>query len=130
NRHEFLLDSRGQIERCAGMIVRFKSARAAPTRVVKMDADKNCIFLRILFGDAVIERDKDVRVSGHDGHYLRLAQLAFQTPGYIDRDTLFRWAVTAIRTAVLAAMAGIHDHCSERFGCVFDARGSNRAAGS
>ena len=58
--HEFLLNTVSQIHRRAGMIVGFESVRPALTRVVKMYANKDCIFLLVLDGDAVVERNKHV----------------------------------------------------------------------
>src|SRR4029077_12091732 len=110
------------------MIVGLKPVGLALARVVKMYADKDCIFLRVLHRDAVVERNKHVGVSRHDGLYLRLAQSALEALGYIERDRLFRWTGATVRTAIFPAVAGIHDYSGKGFGRVLNAGSSNRAA--
>src|SRR4030095_15203830 len=112
------------------MIVCLESARLALTRVVKMYADKDRILLRVLHRDAVVERNKHVGVSCHDGLDLRLAQSALEPLGYIERARLFRWTEAAVRAAVFPTVAGIHDYSGKRFARVFNAGSTNRAARS
>src|SRR4029453_7250787 len=98
------------------MIVSLKSAGLALARVVKMYADKDCILLHVLHRDAVVERNKHVGVSRHDGLYLRFAQSVLEPLGYIERDRLFRWTGATVRAAIFPAVAGIHDSVIKLFG--------------
>src|SRR6185369_8221439 len=112
------------------MIIGLKSARLAFTRVIKMNANKNCILLFILNCDAIIKRDKDVGIPRHDGFDLGLAQFFLETLRYIERDHLFRRPIAAIRAAIFSAVPGIHDYGAKGFARVFNAWSSNGAASS
>jgi hypothetical protein len=93
-----------------------------------MYANKDCIFLLVLDGDSVVERNKHVRVSSHHGLYLRLAQLVVETLGYIEGDVLF-WRTRATkRAAIFSAVSRIHDYSGKRFARVFDTVSPHRAA--
>src|SRR4029077_10480927 len=80
------------------MIVGLKPVGLALARVVKMYADKDCIFLRVLHRDAVVERNKHVGVSRHDGLYLRLAQSRVLRVFICARGSLAsrRWATSSV----------------------------------
>src|SRR5207247_3334715 len=86
---------------------------------VEVDADEDGIFLRILDGNAFIERNKSIRGPRHDGLHLRLAQLAIETLGHIERGNFFGASETAIRPVILSAMSGVYHYCSESFARIF-----------
>src|SRR6266516_7491767 len=51
--HQLALDLIRQIERSARVIVSLESVDPAPARIIKMDADKDRFFLRILYTDSI-----------------------------------------------------------------------------
>src|SRR4029079_8555243 len=102
------------------MIVRFESANPALARIVEVNADKNCIFLRILDSHTIIQFDKDIRVAGHHSFQLRFAELSVEALGDIEGDRLFRWTVTAICAAVFAAMSRVYYDSIKGFSCILD----------
>src|SRR5690242_6760017 len=110
------------------MVIGLKSAGATFTRVVKMDAHEDRILLLVLDCHTFIERDKDVRVSGHNCFYLRLAQLPVETLRHIKSDHLFRRAVAAVRTTILSAVSCIYDYSREGFTRILDASCAHAAA--
>ena len=48
------------------MIIRLETVNAASARIVKMYTDEDCVLLRILNRDAVIQRNEDIRGASHD----------------------------------------------------------------
>ena len=74
------------------MVIGFDSLHAAPARVVEMNADEDRIFLFVPDRDPAIERDKSVVRASEDGLELRLAQLAIDPQGDIERDRFLRRA--------------------------------------
>src|ERR1041385_1735353 len=110
------------------MAIIFKSAESVFAGDVKMDAHEHAGLQRVLDCHAIIERNKDVRVSGHDRFYLGFAQLPLEALGHIKSDHLFRWAVAAIRAAILPAVSGIYYDSRKRFARILDAMSAHAAA--
>src|SRR5437762_11928135 len=112
------------------MIVRFESTNTAPARIIKVYADEDCVFLRILDCHTVVQFDKHIRGPGHHGFQLRFAQLAVKTLGDIESNHLLRWTVAAICAAIFAPMSRVHYHGIKSLSRVFDPGGGDGTASS
>src|SRR4030095_5312366 len=112
------------------MIVRFDSANAAPARIVKVYADEDCVFLRILDSHTIVQLHKDIRVAGPHSFVLPFAQLAVETLGDIEGNHLLRWAVAAICPAIFAPMSSVHYNGIKSLTRVFDPGSRNGTASS
>src|ERR1041385_8733918 len=104
------------------MIVRLESANSAPSRIIEMYADEDCIFLCILDRHTIVQWNKNIGVAGHHCLELRFAKLAVEALSDIERNHLFRRAVASIRAAIFAAMSSVHDHGRKSPARVFDRR--------
>ena len=101
------------------MIIRLKPVYAAPAGVVEVNTDEDGIFLRILDGDAFIQRNKNIRGACHDGFNLRFTQLAIETLGYIECGDFFGASETAICPVIFPAMPRVHDYSCKGLACIF-----------
>src|SRR5436190_24089537 len=101
------------------MIIRLEAVYAPPAGVVEVNTDEDGIFLRILDGDALIQRNKNIRGACHYGFDFRFAQLAIETLGYIEGGDFFGASETAIRPVIFSAMSGIDNDCRKSLACIF-----------
>src|SRR5437762_13993641 len=101
------------------MIIRLEAVYAPPAGVVEVNTDEDSIFLRILDGDAFIQRNKNIRGACHDGFDLRFAQLAIETPGYIEIGDFFGASETAICPVIFSVMLCVHNYSCKGLTCIF-----------
>ena len=88
--------------------------------MIEVDADEDGVLLRILDAHSLIQRNENVGRTIHDCFQLRLAQLAIEALGHIERNHFLRRSGATIRAAVFAAVAGVHYHGRKRFARVLD----------
>src|SRR5947209_2992884 len=108
------------------MIIRFESANSPPPRIVKMNANEDGIFLRVLDGDPLLEWNKDVGRPGHYDFEIRFPQLAGKTFRDVKGGGFFRAAKGTVSAIVFAAVSGIDHHGVERFAGVLGRAAFNR----
>ena len=90
-----------------------------------MNANEDGVLLFVAEGDPVVEGDESVVGASENGVELRFAEFAVDPKGDIERDGFFRRRMAPGGTAVLAAVAGIHD---DSFESVTGVGGDGRAA--
>src|SRR5256886_15806456 len=101
------------------MIIRLKAVYAASAGVVEVITDRDGIFLRILDGDALIQRNKNIRGARHYGFDLRFAQLAIESLGYIEVGDFFGASETPICPVIFPAMPRVHNYSCKGLACIF-----------